>query len=123
MMDSANVGALLVMDGGRLVGIVTDRDIVVKAVASGYPSDARIDSVMSMDIVAVDAEADVHEAYRMLGSHGVRRLPVLDGDTIVGMLTVDDLLVGLATDLERLVHPVVGEMVFGHHPVPVPAVP
>ena len=58
----------------------------------------------------------------MLGSHGVRRLPVLDGDTIVGMLTVDDLLVGLATDLERLVHPVVGEMVFGHHPVPVPAV-
>ena len=123
LMDSANVGALLVMDGGRLVGIVTDRDIVVKAVASGYPSDARIDSVMSMDIVAVDAEADVHEAYRMLGSHGVRRLPVLDGDTIVGMLTVDDLLVGLATDLERLVHPVVGEMVFGHHPVPVPAVP
>lgn len=123
LMDSANVGALLVMDGGRLVGIVTDRDIVVKAVASGYPSDARIDSVMSMDIVAVDAEADVHEAYRLLGSHGVRRLPVLDGDTIVGMLTVDDLLVGLATDLERLVHPVVGEMVFGHHPVPVPAVP
>jgi CBS domain-containing protein len=48
---------------------------------------------------------------------------VLEGDRIVGMLTVDDLLVALATDLERLVHPVIGEMVFGHHPAPVPALP
>ncbi len=123
LMDTANVGALLVMDGARLVGVVTDRDIVVRAVAGAYPSDSRIDSVMSMDIVTVDADADVHEAYKILGSHGVRRLPVLEGDRIVGMLTVDDLLVGLATDLEQLVHPVVGEMVFGHHPAPVPAVP
>lgn len=123
LMDSANVGALLVLDRTGLVGIVTDRDIVVRAVAGAYPPDARIDSVMSTEVVTVDADADVHEAYRVLGSHGFRRLPVLDGERIVGMLTVDDLLVGLATDLERLVHPVIGEMVFGHHPAPVPAVP
>jgi CBS domain-containing protein len=123
LMDTANVGALLVMDGTRLAGIVTDRDIVVRAVAGAYPPGARIDSVMSTDIVAVDAAADVHDAYRILGSHGVRRLPVLEDGEIVGMLTVDDLLVGIATDLEHLVHPVIGEMVFGHHPVPVPAVP
>jgi len=123
LMNTANVGALLVMDGVRLVGIVTDRDIVVTAVAGAYPSDSRIDSVMSMDVTAVDAEADVHEAYKILGSHGVRRLPVLEGEKVVGMLTIDDLLVGLAADLERLVHPVVGEIVFGHHPAPVPAVP
>ena len=123
LMESANVGALLVMDGARLVGIATDRDIVVRAVAGAYPPDARIDSVMSTDVVSVDAHADVHEAYRILGTHGVRRLPVLDGDRVVGMITVDDLLVGLAADLERLVHPVIGELVFGHHPAPVPAVP
>ena len=122
LMDSGNVGALLVMDGARLVGIVTDRDIVVRAVAGAYSPHARIDSVMSTDIVSVEADADVHEAYRILGSHGVRRLPVLDGEAVVGMLTVDDLLVGLATDLERLAHPVIGEMIFGHHPAPVPAV-
>jgi CBS domain-containing protein len=123
LMDSGNVGALLVLDGARLVGIVTDRDIVVRAVAGAYPPDARIDSVMSTDVVTVDADDDVREAYRVLGTHGVRRLPVLEGDRIVGMLTVDDLLVALATDLERLVHPVIGEMVFGHHPAPVPALP
>jgi CBS domain-containing protein len=123
LMDSANVGALLIMDGERLVGIATDRDIVVRAVAGAYPSDARIDSVMSTDIVSVDADADVRQAFRTLGTHGVRRLPVMDGDGVVGMITVDDLLVALATDLERLVHPLIGELVFGHHPAPVPAIP
>ena len=122
LMESANVGALLVMDGARLAGIVTDRDIVVRAVAGAYPPDARIDSFMSTVVVTVDADADVHEAYRILGSHGVRRLPVVSGDEIVGMLTVDDLIVGIATDLDRLVQPVVGELIFGHHTSPVPAV-
>ena len=121
LMDARNVGALLVMDGTRLAGIVTDRDLAVRAVAGAYPPHARIDSVMSTEVVTVDAGADVHEAYRILGTHGVRRLPVVDGETIVGMLTVDDLLVGLATDLGHLVHPVIGELIFGHHPAPVPA--
>ena len=47
----------------------------------------------------------------------------MDGDQILGMLSVDDLVVGLATDLERLVHPLIGELVFGHHPAPLPVVP
>lgn len=122
LMESANVGALLVMDGDRLAGIVTDRDLVVRAVARGYSPHARIDSFMSTVIVTVDADADVHEAYRILGTHGVRRLPVVAGNEVVGMLTVDDLIVGIATDLDRLVQPVVGELIFGHHPSPVPAV-
>ena len=89
---------------------------------SSFRSEARIDSFMSTEIVAVDADADVHEAYRILGAHGVRRLPVVSGDDIVGMLTVDDLIVGIATDLDRLVQPVVGELIFGHHPAPMPVV-
>ena len=123
LMESANVGALVIMDGERLAGIATDRDIVVRAVAGAYPPDARIDSVMSTDVVTVGADVDVHEAYRILGTHGVRRLPVTDGERVLGMLTVDDLVVALATDLERLVQPVIGELVFGHHPAPLPAVP
>lgn len=122
LMDSANVGSVLVLDGDRLAGIVTDRDIVVRGVARRVPLHARIDSVMTTDVVSIDAEADVHEAYRVLESHAVRRLPVVDGDRLIGMLTVDDLIVGLASDLERLVHPIVGEVVFGHHPAKVPAV-
>jgi CBS domain-containing protein len=123
LMDSANVGSLLVLDGERLAGIVTDRDIVVRAVARRVPAHARVDSVMSTDVIWVDGDADVHEAYRILESTSVRRLPVMEFGRLVGMLTVDDLIVGLAADLERLVHPIVGEVLFGHHPAPVPAIP
>ena len=122
LMDGANVGCLLVMDGERLAGIVTDRDIVVRGVARRVPAHARIDSVMTTDVVSVDASVDAHDAYRVLETHAVRRLPVMDGDEVVGMLSVDDLIVALAADLERLVHPIVGEVVFGHHPAQVPAV-
>lgn len=122
LMDSANVGALLVMDGDRLAGIVTDRDVVVRAVARSYPPDARIDSVMSTGVVTVDASADVGDAYRAVSGHGVRRLPVMDGHQVVGMLTVDDLLVRAVTELGHLARPVVGELAFGHHPAPAPAV-
>ncbi len=62
----------------------------------------------------------MQEAYRILGSHGVRRLPEWGPGRV--MLTVGD-LVGLATDLERLVHPVIDELVFGHHSDSLPAVP
>lgn len=120
---TANAGSLPVMDGERLVGIVTDRDMVLRGVARRVPADARIDCIMTTDVVVVDADADVREAYRILGSHAVRRLPMLEGTHVVGMITVDDLLVGLTSDLQQLVHPVVGELAFGHHPVPPPAVP
>ena len=121
LMDVANVGALLVMDGERLAGIVTDRDIVVRALGHDVAADARIDSVMTTDVLTVPAACDVHEAYTMLNSHAVRRLPLMDGDRVVGLVSVDDLLIGLAADLANLARPVVGELLFGHHPTAVPA--
>jgi len=122
LIDARNVGSLLVLDGERLVGIVTDRDIVVRGVARAYSHTARIDSVMSTDVATIGADADLEEAYRRIGTAGARRLPVVEGERIVGVLTVDDLLLHSVTDLERLAHPVVGELAFGHHPAPVPAV-
>lgn len=120
LMDASNVGALVVLDGERLVGIVTDRDLVVSGVARRVPFDARIDSVMTTDVITVDAEADIRHVYEALGRHGVRRLPVVDGARVVGLVCVDDLLLAVAADLQRLVHPIVGELAFGHHPAPTP---
>jgi CBS domain-containing protein len=121
LMDTANVGALVVMDGDRLAGIVTDRDITVRAVGRGVPSDGRIDSVMTTDVVTAPADADVHGAYELLRSHAIRRLPLTAGGRLVGLVSVDDLLVGLAADLANLARPVTGELLFGHHPAPVPS--
>ena len=121
LMDSANVGALIVMDGDRLAGIVTDRDIALRAVGRGIGADGRIDGVMTTDVVTLSGHADVHEAYEVLRTHAIRRLPLMADDRVVGLVSIDDLLIGLAADLANLARPVVGELLFGHHPAPVPA--
>jgi CBS domain-containing protein len=122
IMDSAGVGALAVVDGDRLVGIVTDRDLVRRGLAKGFESDARVDSVMTTPVVTIDAEADLHYAFSLLSKHGIRRLAVIKDERFVGMITVDDLLVDLAHDLNQLSRPVTAEMVFGHHDSLTPAI-
>jgi CBS domain-containing protein len=120
LMDRAVVGGVVVVDDDRLVGIVTDRDLVVRALARRAPVDARVDSVMSTDVVTLDASADVRDAIRIFSSHAIRRLPLVDGGSMVGMITVDDLVVDAASDLAELVRPLTGQLIFGH---PEPAVP
>ena len=84
-MDRSGVGTVLVTDAGRLVGIVTDRDVVVRGVARRLPLDARIDAVMSTALETLDADADLHDAVGVFAEHAVRRLPVLEGETVLGV--------------------------------------
>ncbi len=124
LMEQAGVGSLAVVDDAhRLIGIVTDRDLVRRAMARRMPTDARIDAVMSSPVVTIDALDDMHTAYSLFRCNAVRRLAVVSGDTFVGMLSVDDLLVELACDLSDLTRPVAAEVMFGHHDSPVPALP
>ena len=118
LMDSQVVGALVVMDGARPVGVVTDRDIAIRAVARDVPADARVDAVMSPGVIALDADADLRHALPIFRSHAVRRLPLVRDGRIVGMLTTDDLLIDLVADLGDLVRPITGQVVFGYpeHP-------
>jgi CBS domain-containing protein len=120
-MDDAAVGAIVVVDGDRPVGIVTDRDLVVRALARRSPLDARLDSVMSTELVTIDGDADLHDAVAMFETRAIRRLPVVTGGRMVGMLTVDDLLVDLVSDVARVVRPITGQVLFGHPEAQVPA--
>jgi CBS domain-containing protein len=122
LMDRTNCGALVVIDGGRLVGIVTDRDIVRRGVAEQLPSDARIDAVMTTELVTLDADADLRAAFPIFRNHACRRLPLVRGDEVVGVLSVDDLLIDLISDLGDVVRPITGEVIFGHHETPAPEV-
>ncbi len=83
LMDQEAVGAVVVTDGDRPVGIVTDRDLAVRALARGVPGDARIDAVMSTDLVTMGATADVREALRVFESRTFRRLPLVDAGHMV----------------------------------------
>lgn len=121
IMEQAGVGALAVVDGDHLVGIVTDRDLVRRALARGLALQARVDGVMSAPVVTIDAGGDLHDAFALFRTHAVRRLAVVRGERFVGMVTVDDLLIDLAGDLADLARPVTAEVLSAHRDSPVPA--
>ncbi len=120
LMEDAGVGALLVVEGGQLTGIVTDRDIVVRGVAAGFGSDARIDSVMTMQPVTIDANADMADASQALAERKFRRLPVVNAGSVVGIVTADDLLLAIISQLSDVVWPIFGEVIDPQHTTPLP---
>jgi CBS domain-containing protein len=121
IMEQSGIGALAVVDGEQLVGIVTDRDLVRRGLARDLPADARVDAVMSAPVVTIDADADLHDAFALFRTHAVRRLAIVRAGRFVGMISVDDLLIDLAADLSDLARPVTAEVIFGHHDNPLPA--
>ena len=97
IMRSDDVGSLPVVDAGRLVGIVTDRDIACRVVAeSRDPQVTTVGEVASGDLVTVRPEQDLSEALRLMARHQVRRLPVVDNDRLIGIVAQAD--VALAGD-------------------------
>jgi len=92
IMRDENVGIVPIVEGERLVGAITDRDIAIKVVAEG--SDVRSTTagqVASRDLVTVDPEQDLDEALRLMAQHQVRRLPVVEEDgRLVGILAQAD---------------------------------
>jgi len=91
LMRDAGIGVVLVVNGESLSGVVTDRDLVVRALAEGASPDAPIGPLCSPKLVGVDASADLAEAERLIREHAVRRLPVIDNGQIVGMVSIGDL--------------------------------
>jgi len=97
-MRDASVGAVLVVDGDKLCGLVTDRDIVVRALAESALPDSPVGQVVSPDLVAVDADDETIDAARVMQDHAVRRLPVLEDGRIVGIVSIGDLAVSQGED-------------------------
>lgn len=89
LMKQEDCGSLPVLEGGRLVGIVTDRDIVVRAIADGKdPKSCRVSEIMSADPVTVSPDTSVDEAQRIMSERQVRRLPVVDDGRLVGIVVI-----------------------------------
>jgi CBS domain-containing protein len=92
LMKSEDVGSLPVLDGERLVGMVTDRDIVLRVVAEGKDAESTTaGEIASTDLVTVDPQQELDEALRLMAQHQVRRLPVVEEDgRLVGILAQAD---------------------------------
>jgi signal-transduction protein with cAMP-binding, CBS, and nucleotidyltransferase domain len=98
-MRDWGVGAILIVSNGSLYGLVTDRDLVVRAVAEGRRADEPVGPLSSGNLIGVDADADVHEAMRLMRQHAVRRLPVLEGGQVAGIVSLGDLAMQDEPDL------------------------
>jgi signal-transduction protein with cAMP-binding, CBS, and nucleotidyltransferase domain len=98
-MRDWGVGAVLVVSNGSLYGLVTDRDLVVRAVAEGSGADEPVGPLSSGNLIGVAADADVHEAMRLMRQHAVRRLPVLENGQVAGIVSLGDLAMQDEPDL------------------------
>ncbi len=111
IMESRGVGALLVVSGDELLGIVTDRDIVVRAVARGLSETTPVREVMSERPRTIQGSSDILEAFWSFQAARERRLPVLEDTELAGIITVDDLLVALVLEFNAAVAPIAKEVI------------
>lgn len=97
MMRDLGVGALPICgDDDKLVGMITDRDIVLNCVAEGMDaSEATVRDYAGDEVVTIGADDDIEEALDTMARHGVRRLPVIDGHDLVGMISQADIATSL----------------------------
>jgi CBS domain-containing protein len=99
LMKQEDAGFIPIVDGGRLLGVVTDRDIVIRCIAAGHDvRNERADHCMTPKPVTVKADAELAEAARLMDENAVRRLPVVDGDKLVGILSHGNLVQAMSSD-------------------------
>ena len=92
VMAQGDVGPVPIVEDGRLVGIVTDRDIVVRVVAEGRdPNATTVKEIASTELVTVSPGDELDEALNLLAKRQVRRLPVVEGDRLVGIVAQADI--------------------------------
>ena len=98
LMRDQDIGDVLVQDDGGTLGIVTDRDIVTRAVADGRdPTEVRLSEICTSDVKTVTVDTPVDEVIRVMSDSAIRRIPVFEGNTPVGIVALGD----LARDRDR----------------------
>jgi len=100
MMEDAKVGAVIVMEDNSPIGIVTDRDFVVKIVAHAYQITSPVKQIMSSPLFSINLDESVRTAADLMHERGIMKLPVVDGDKVVGIITARDIVNLLAVCVE-----------------------
>lgn len=94
IMRNDDVGAVPVVENDELIGIITDRDLVIRCIAEGKdPSATRADDILTDEIETIEPDADVQKAAELMSRKQIRRLPVVENGRLVGMLSIGDLAV------------------------------
>jgi CBS domain-containing protein len=103
-MTDMNVGSVVVVDGSRPLGILTDRDIMIKTMVTGKdPRDVMVKDIMVSPVVTVSEDKDLLDVTNLMSESKVRRFPVVDSEgRIIGVIALDDILVFLGTEMQNI---------------------
>ena len=93
VMQEEDTGAVPVVDDGQVLAVVTDRDIVVRVVAEGGSFSSRVGDIATKSVICVTPEMSTSEASELMSEHQIRRLPVVENDRLVGIVSIGDLAV------------------------------
>jgi CBS domain-containing protein len=93
IMQAEDTGAVPVVTNGRVLAMVTDRDIVVRVVAEGVSPVSRVRDIATANVICATPEMSTREASELMSEHQVRRLPVVENDMLVGIVSIGDLAV------------------------------
>ncbi|MFQ5782165.1 MAG: CBS domain-containing protein [Nitrosopumilus sp.] len=101
MMEDAKVGAIIIMENNTPVGIVTDRDFAVKVAAHAYQISEPVKQIMSSPLFSINSDESVRMAADLMHDRGIRKLPVIDDENVVGIITSTDIVNLLAVCVEE----------------------
>ncbi len=104
LMAEHGVGALLVMSGEQLVGVVSERDYARKVILKGRSSnDTPVRQIMSAPVLTVQADQSVHDCMRIMSEKRIRHLPVVDASGVIGVLSIGDLVRSVLEEQQRTI--------------------
>lgn len=92
LMRANRIGCLVAVDGTKPVGIITERDLVYKIIAEEKSTRASVRDIMTRDIRTVDGQRTIKDAAKIMATHLIRRLPVVERGKLVGIITIDDIM-------------------------------
>ncbi|QAY65498.1 CBS domain-containing protein [Paenibacillus protaetiae] len=93
LMKNHDTGYIPVVEGKKLIGVVTDRDLVIRGYAEKHPGSAVVKQVMTAEVETIEPDATADDAVKLMAARQIRRLPVVDGGELVGIVTLGDLAV------------------------------
>ena len=101
MMEDTKVGAVIVMENNTPIGIVTDRDFAIKIVAHAYQITTPVKQIMSSPLFSISSDESVRTAAELMYHRGIRKLPVIDDEKVIGIITTTDIVHLLAVCVEE----------------------
>jgi CBS domain-containing protein len=97
-MKENDVGAIPIVDSDKLIGMITDRDLVVRGYAEKHSGSTKVTDVMSDELITITPETSVYEASQLMSKHQIRRLPVVEHEKLVGIVSLGDLATNKLSD-------------------------